>query len=500
MTDKKTESGTETPTKSTKKTGQKSTSRKNASTKTAQKASRPKAAPAETVANVASEVEPITPVAAAVGSAPMQSISSAQPEKSNNGIGWLALACSLVALGASGYAWYQTAVNARIAGGEQGQRLGAIEQKFGDFNAAQSGVTEQIKSVQSGVTEQIDQIKQRVATSETSVADQVSQVKQLVSSTESGLGAQISALKQLVAKSETTVGEQLRGFQTGLSQQQNEMLAKLDASDQGFSNQAQAFRGEFDTLAGSIVDLKSELGTSVDGWSLREIEHLLVLANQRVQLGQDVEAASSALKIADSRLQELDNPQLLDTRKAISGEIAALDAIAPVDFGGVTSTLSLLSSTLDDLPLLGLGEAKGPVKPAGQTDPDTAAGSQSASDKIADVGRSFLADLSSLVQVEKGGKPVAPSISPEIEQMILAKGRLMLEGAQIALLRQQPEIYLDRVNATESWVTEKFDTGNAQTTQWLEQLASLKGITPRVEYPDISGSLSALRSVIGSEG
>ncbi len=94
---------------------------------------------------------------------------------------WIALVCSLFALAASGYAWYQTAVNARITGGEQGSRLGVMEQKLVDY-----------KDIQSGATGQIDQIKQRVADSETIVADQVSQVKQLVSSTESGLGSQIS--------------------------------------------------------------------------------------------------------------------------------------------------------------------------------------------------------------------------------------------------------------------------------------------------------------------
>ena len=517
MTDSKKDSGTRTPTRTSKKTGKKTAAKKVARRTSSETRGAPSeervasadrnqssseskpvstdTAPGKNASNdIAPESNAIRGSARDAGGATTNIASApASPGQSSgsvSGVVWIALVCSLFALAASGYAWYQTAVNARITGGEQGSRLGVMEQKLVDY-----------KDIQSGATGQIDQIKQRVADSETIVADQVSQVKQLVSSTESGLGSQISELKQLIAKSETMVGEQIRTIFDGVAQQQKQVQGRLDESGQELKAQAQAFRDEFDNLANSIGELKNELGTSVEGWSMREIEHLLVIANQRVQLGQDINAARVALKIADGRLQDIDNPALLGTRQAISTEIAALDAIKPVDFGGISNTLTLLSNTIGNLPLIGVGEAAGPVRPApGEVGSDAAAQSQSTGEMIADVGRNFFADLGSLVQVEKGGKPVAPNITAEIKLMILAKGRLMLEGAQIALLRQEPEVFLDRLTATEAWVSEKFDTGNDQTIQWLEQLASLKPVSPQVEYPDISGSLNALRSVIGSEG
>lgn len=411
---------------------------------------------------------------------------------SGKGLATGALILSVVALGAAGYAWYQTAVNARLAGGQQTSRIAAVEQRFDEF-----------KDAQSGDAATIDQIKQQVANSETMVTDQVSQVKQLVGTSESALIGQISDVKQQLATVESTISGQIRDVRSGVTAQQEQVEARIASSEQDLKTQSESFRGEFSSLADSIGEVKNELGTSVEKWSLREIEHLLVVANERLQLGQDPELARRALQIADNRLQEIDNPALLDTRSALSGEIAALTSLETVDVAAVTRSLTLLSNTIGDLPLLGIGDTTGPVKSEpteSGSETEDSASEQSASEKAVSIGRGFLADLGSMVQVEKNGKPIAPTITPEIRQLILAKGRLMLEGAQVALVRQQSEVYLERIQATASWVEEHFDTSNDQTTAWLEQLSSLEQVSPKVDYPDISGSLAMLRSVIGSGG
>ncbi|MGI9316250.1 MAG: uroporphyrinogen-III C-methyltransferase, partial [bacterium] len=378
------------------------------------------------------------------------------------------------------------------AGGEQISRLSAVEERFGD-----------VRQAQSGVTDTIDQIKQRVADSETAVAEQVSEVKQLLGRTESALIGQISEVKQQLGTVESAVADQIREVRSGVTAQQKDVEARIVSSEQSLESQSDSFRGEFSALTDSIGEVKNELGTSVEQWSLREVEHLMVMANERLQLGRDPELARQALQIADKRLQEIDNPALLETRSALSGEIAALSELKEVDIAAVTNSLMLLSNTISDLPLLGIGDTTGPEKiQAADSAEETSdpASDQSTGDKVMSIGRSFLADLGSLVQVEKNGKPVAPSITPEIRQLILAKGRLMLEGAQVALLRRQKGVYLARLEATASWVGEHFDTSNDQTASWLEQLTSLEQFSPEVDYPDISSSLASLRSVIGSEG
>ena len=410
---------------------------------------------------------------------------------SGKGISWLALVLSLAALGGAGYAWYQTAVNARLAGGAQNNRIESIEQRFADLQGDQSGVSSLI-----------EKIEQRVSGSETGVAEQVSEVKRLVSSTETALVSQISEVKQQLAKSESSIAEQIRGIRAENTEQQETFAATVADTTSGIEQQSADFRSEFEQLTASIEALRGELGTSVEGWSLREIEHLLVLANQRLQLGssaKDAQSALTALKIADQRLMEMNNPSLLATRQALSSEMAALSSIKPVDFATATSTLTLLTSSIDDLPMKGVTTPTGPKKLEGGSQGGTSE-TASTGEKITSAGRTFLADLASLVQVEKGGEPVVPQLSPDIQALKLAQGKLILEAAQVALVRQQAEVFTNRLDSAAAWAEQTFSGSSDQTKNWLSQLEGLQGTPLDVTYPDISGSLTALRSVIGKEG
>ncbi len=413
---------------------------------------------------------------------------AAQPARSGNGIGWGAIVLSVLALGAAAYAWYQTAVNARLAGGEQNNRLQIMEQRLDDVGSSQSGVDSLV-----------EQIRQRVADTQTGVADQVSQLRQLVSNTESALLGQISEVKQQVAGSETQLSGQIQELRAQSDSGRQQLQASLVEAGAALDARNDAFRQEFNTLAANIDALQAELGTSVQGWSMREVEHLLVLANQRAQLGQDARGARTALRLADQRLEQLGDPSLTAVRENLSQEIAALDAVQPIDYAGVTNTLSLLSRTLEDLPMRGVTSISGPTAPTGaDAGGDEAAEASSTGDQILSIGKTFLADLGDLVQVEKGGEPVVPPLSPEIRQMIMERGKLILEGAQVAMMRQQPEIFQDRLETAESWIRERYDDGNDQTLRWLEQLAALKDVNPKMEMPDISASLDTLRGLMNT--
>lgn len=383
-----------------------------------------------------------------------------------------AIVLSLLALAGAGYAWYQTAVNARLAGGEQTQRISSMEQRFSD-----------ISSSQSGVTGQIDEIKSRVAASETAIAEQVSQVKQLVSKTESALSAEISEIRSSV------------------NEQQKKVAASVAQAEQEVASQTEQFRTDFNQLSSSIGEVKNELGSSVDRWSEREIEHLLLIANQRLQLGNDPDSARQALQLAENKLRDSDKPSMLKVRQQISSELAALYEVKAPDLASATGTLSLLSQTLGDLPVRGETNVPAAVNNTEAGDsPEEGDESGGTGERIARLGKNFLSDLGGLVQVEKGGEPVAPSITPEVSRMIVARARLMLEGAQVALLRGQPEIYTGRLGEAAVWVSENFETEAAATQNWLSQLEEVKAISPTVEFPDISGSLQSLRDAMAAGG
>ena len=396
-----------------------------------------------------------------------------------NGPAWGAAALSVLALAAAGYAWYQTAVDARLAGGEQDSRIRTIEERLDGIAEAQAGID--------GL---VEQIRRQVTDGQADMAEQVSQARQLAGASESALLGQISEIKQQQAAGESRLIEQVRTLRTeteaGLAESQARLSARNDE-----------FRREFDALVSSIGEIRAEVGTNAERWRLRQAEHLLVIANQRALLGQDARGALAALEIAERQLSRSSDPSLLPVREALSAEIAALEGAGPPDYAGITHALSVLSRTLEDLPMRGITPVEGPSVPEGSA---ATAGDEAenagAGERILDIGRTFLADLGDLVQVEKGGEPLVPPLSPEIRRMIVERGKLILESAQVAMMRQEPGIYLDRLETAELWIRERYDDSHERTLRWLEQLSRLKSVDPETDIPDISTSLDTLRGLL----
>ena len=367
------------------------------------------------------------------------------PDRVNN-LSWAAIVISLIALVAGGYAWYQTAVNARIESGEQVNRVDAVEQRIGSFISAQED-----------------------------------------------FGNQVSQLKGQLGKAEDSFSDQIRNIRSEILDQQAVVKAQVVESEQVLRTQGNEFRQEFQTLSDSIVKLRSELGRSVDSWSLEEVEQLLVIANQRLQLSADTELAGNALKLADSRLQQLSNPALAPIRQLVANEIASLGNVPAVDVAGTLNALSALANSVDNLPLAGDVEDSAVTasgnssKPSDESDGDSS---------LMTAGRDFIADLGALVQIERNGQPLTPILSAELRLMIFEKVKLIIESAQLAFLREQGEVYSARLAQAGSWVKENFDTETSQVSTWLEQLAGLAAVSPELELPDISESLQALRGVM----
>lgn len=364
------------------------------------------------------------------------------PAATPAGGGRLALAIGLVALAASAYLVYQSEVKPYIDGvaDDGGQRLDAIEQRL----AAQADV-----------------------------------------------GGRVGQLETRIERSEAAFDARLRQWRGELSERQ---AAAADRE--------QAMLSEMRGLADSVAALRADSARqrNTDTWRLAEVEHLLVTANQRLQLAGDVQLARRALSLADNRLRDLPDPALAPVRGLIADEIVALDQVAGVDVAGTLHALAALSRAVGRLPLAGdalAGLDAGAVPPPPAAPPAAESPSEQANGWLA-AGRNLLADLGAMVQVEtREAGPPRPILSAEMRAMIHAKTRLILESSQLAFMRGEGGVYAERMAAAAAWVTENFDAESAAVRAWLSQLSRLAAVTPEVELPDISRSLRALREAGG---
>lgn len=262
--------------------------------------------------------------------------------------------------------------------------------------------------------------------------------------------------------------------------------------------QTQALREGQDAVKAALDKVHTDLARNRTEWLLTESEQLLVIANHRLQMARDVRSALSALRAADQQLKLIVNPNMLPVRKELAREIGLLEALEKTDISGLTLRLGTLAESVDRLPLAvdtrwskdkpsATTEAKD-RKPADKAEPES--GWRTAL-------RGVWQDLLSLVRLRTDVETQKPLLPPEQRYFLRENLRLMLYGAQNALLQGSVAVYQQNIKAAGRWVREHFDTNTQAVTAALAEIEKLQSVKLAAELPDISASLETLRRLGG---
>ncbi len=237
----------------------------------------------------------------------------------------------------------------------------------------------------------------------------------------------------------------------------------------------------------ALEALYQELARGRDEAALSEIEQLLVTASHELQLAANVRSALIALQTVDSRLQRLDRPQLLALRKAVIKDIERLRATPFVDVPGLTLKLDELIESIDALPLL-------PGKPAGIEKKITAKKAPETNwwQRFA---REAWEDFTHLVNVQNMDKAQIPLLAPEQAYFARENVKLRLLSARLSLLARDEKSYKADLKAAQNWIRQYYDDKDKAVKATLATLQQLSASQLRVDIPDISASLNAVRNV-----
>jgi uroporphyrin-III C-methyltransferase len=232
-----------------------------------------------------------------------------------------------------------------------------------------------------------------------------------------------------------------------------------------------------ETLKIGMQALHGEIGKGRRTWLIAETENLLVIAQHRLAYARDARQALEALRVADRQLQQLGDPDFLPVRKLLESEIGALEAFERLDLSGMAQRLGLLGARVNTLVL-----APEPARPV-----QGAAGEPGF---LRDVWR----DLHNLMSIRTTTDVRRPFLLPEQKYFLRENLRLMLYGAQVALLHGDIKTVELNVSTARQWLQNYYDAGTpAVQTAVAELDAILK--TRLMELPEISASLKALRNI-----
>ena len=221
-------------------------------------------------------------------------------------------------------------------------------------------------------------------------------------------------------------------------------------------------------------------------WRLAEVEYLLTIANHRLGMEHDADAARNLLLLADETLAALDDFRFHEVRGLIAEEALALRTVEFADTERVFLRLEALKGLLDTLP------ARLPE----YTVRDERENISPEATEEASLLDALLGRLDGLVRFRRhDGEAIRPLLAPEEADYLEQHLRLALEVAQVAVLRRNQNAYETSLRAARDYLGRFLDASRAAVVEALGELDELLAVKLGTTPPDISRSLRRLREL-----
>ena len=241
--------------------------------------------------------------------------------------------------------------------------------------------------------------------------------------------------------------------------------------------------------AGLLEDMQKAFrveNKSNNDWTLAEIEHLLIVANHRLELESNVALALAAMQAADERLRNNDDPGLLSIRRQLTSDINALRSVDGVDITGLVLYISDLVGRVIDLPLKEIRIEGDQASKAGSI--------ENGSGKFEQLMSAIWLELKSLVQISRQGEESIATLPPQQRYFLYQNLRLQLESARFAVLRRDTQNFQVSLGIIKEWLHNYFDVSDAGVDSVLESLEQMSDLELQPELPNIDSSLESVRA------
>ncbi|TBL97422.1 uroporphyrinogen-III C-methyltransferase [Hafnia paralvei] len=270
---------------------------------------------------------------------------------------------------------------------------------------------------------------------------------------------------QLTALHNEQAQEKLRI--NALINQQNKALSVADQLQTSQSQQLKELEAKVAAISGS--DAKN--------WLLAQADFLVKLAGRKLWSDQDVTTAGALLKSADESLAEMNDPSLIDVRRALTEDISSLASVSQIDFDGIILKLNQLSNQVDDLRLADNNSDEAPM------DEHDGEVSSSLNEWRQNLVKSWHNFMSEFITVRRRDSSAEPLLAPNQDVYLRENIRSRLLVAAQAVPRHQNEVYQQSLETVSTWVRAYFDVNDPTTKAFLSQLDELSQQSINMDVP-----------------
>ncbi|EBU9316614.1 uroporphyrinogen-III C-methyltransferase [Salmonella enterica subsp. enterica serovar Amager] len=318
-----------------------------------------------------------------------------------------------------------------------------------------------------------------------------------------GLGLYGWGKQQATAQTETSdaLATQLTALQKAQESQKAELegiikkqAAQLDDANRQQAAQLDDANRQQAALAKQLDEVQQKVatisGSDAKTWLLAQADFLVKLAGRKLWSDQDVTTAAALLKSADASLADMNDPSLITARRAITDDIASLSSVAQIDYDGIILKLNQLSNQIDNLRLADNDTDGSPM------DSDSSELSSSLSEWRVNLQKSWQNFMDSFITIRRRDDTAVPLLAPNQDVYLRENIRSRLLVAAQAVPRHQEETYRQALDNVSTWVRAYYDTDDAATKAFLEEVDKLSQQNITMDLPETLGSQAILEKLM----
>ncbi|MFG1175783.1 uroporphyrinogen-III C-methyltransferase [Erwiniaceae bacterium CAU 1747] len=295
-----------------------------------------------------------------------------------------------------------------------------------------------------------------------------------------GVGLWLNGKHQAAQQEEArqALAAQIADLQQQSGHDKQSLVEQLAAQSQALNTAQQkqaALSQQLDELKQKVATIS---GNDVHTWMLSQADYLVKLAGRKLWSDQDVTTAAALLKSADASLADMNDPSLLDVRRALTHDISTLSALSQVDYDGIILKLNQLSNGIDNLRLADNDNDDAPM------DANSSELSSSLREWRKNLVKSWHNFMDDFITVRRRDATAEPLLAPNQDVYLRENIRSRLLIAAQAVPRHQDEIYKQSIDTVSGWVRAWYDTNDANTKAFLDQLDELSQQSIAMDVPD----------------
>jgi uroporphyrin-3 C-methyltransferase len=308
------------------------------------------------------------------------------------------------------------------------------------------------------------------------------------------LGAGLYSYGKHQASTQTATNDALASQLTALQKQQDQQKSELEktikqqatALDEANRQQANLAR-QLDEVQQKVATIS---GSDAKTWLLAQADFLVKLAGRKLWSDQDVTTAAALLKSADASLADMNDPSLIAARRALTDDISSLSAVTQVDYDGIILKLNQLSNQVDNLRLADNDTDDTPM------DSDGSELSSTVTEWRQNLVKSWHNFMDSFITIRRRDETAVPLLAPNQDIYLRENIRSRLLVAAQAVPRHQDETYKQSLENVSTWVRAYYDTNDATTKAFLDELESLGQQSINMDIPQMLQSQPLLEKLM----